>query len=47
MTGHLNTFSASGGGNLSNNFPKIHMPGEGGGEFKLRFDCYITISCEL
>ena len=31
--GHLNTFSARGGGNLNKNFPKIQMlgglPGEG------------------
>ena len=34
MMGHLNSFSASGGGNLNTNFPKIQMPGElpGGGE---------------
>ena len=25
--GHLNSFSASGGGNLNKNFPKIQMPG--------------------
>ena len=25
--GHLNSFSASGGGNLNKNFPKIEMPG--------------------
>ena len=37
MMGHLNSFSASGGGNLNKNFPKIQMPG-GGGMFKLRFD---------
>ena len=28
MIGHLNSFSASGGGNLNRNFPKIQMPGE-------------------
>ena len=44
--GHLNSFSASGGGNLNRNFPKIQMPGGllgggGGGVFKLRFDWYI------
>ena len=38
--GHLNSFSASGGGNLNKNFPKIPMPG---GMFKLRFDWYITL----
>ena len=37
MMGHLNSFSALGGGNLNKNFPKIQMPG-GGGMFKLRFD---------
>ena len=36
MMGHLNSISASGGGNLDKNFPKIQMPG--GGMFKLRFD---------
>ena len=30
MMGHLNSFSASGGGNLNKNFPKIQMPGGGG-----------------
>ena len=25
--GHLNSFSASGGGNLNKTFPKIKMPG--------------------
>ena len=29
MMGHLNSFSASGGGNLNKNFPKIQMPGGG------------------
>ena len=45
MMGHLNSFSASGGGNWNKNFPKIQMPGGlpgGGGMFKLRFDWYIT-----
>ncbi len=43
--GHLNSFSASGGGNLNKNFPKIQMPGglPGGGMFKLRFDWYIIL----
>ena len=27
MMGHLNSFSASGGGNLNKNFPKIQMRG--------------------
>ena len=43
--GHLNSFSATGGGNLNKNFPKIQMPGGGGcpgGMLKLRFDWYIT-----
>ena len=33
MMGHLNSFSASGGGNLNKHFPKIQMPGglPGGG----------------
>ena len=39
MMGHLNSFTASGGGNLNKNFPKIQMPG--GGMLKLRFDWYI------
>ena len=40
MMGHLNSFSASGGGNLNKNFPKIQIPGGvfPGGVFKLRFD---------
>ena len=44
MMGHLNSFSASGGGNLNKNFPKIQMPGglPGGGMLKLRFDWYIS-----
>ena len=29
MMGHLNSISASGGGNLDKNFPKIQMPGGG------------------
>ena len=35
MMGHLNSFLASGLGNLNKNFPKIQMPGElprGGGD---------------
>ena len=48
MMGHLNSFSASGGGNLNKNFPKIQMPGgfpgRGGVMFKLRFDWYIRKS---
>ena len=27
MMGHLNSFSASGGGHLNKNVPKIQMPG--------------------
>ena len=43
MMGYLNSFLASGGGNLNKNFPKIQMPGAGGGGMlKLRFDWYIT-----
>ena len=39
MMGHLNSFSASGVGNLKKYFPKIQMPGGcPGGMFKLRFD---------
>ena len=42
MMGHLNSFSASGGGNLNKNFPKNQMPaGVPGGMLKLRFDWYI------
>ena len=44
MMGHLNSSSASGGGNLNKDFPKIQMAGGcPGGMFKLRFDWYITI----
>ena len=44
MVGHLNSFSASGGGNLNNNFAKnSNARGLPGGEMsKLRFDWYIT-----
>ena len=40
MMGHLNSFSASGVGNLNKNFPKNpNARGvAGGGMFKLRFD---------
>ena len=43
MMGHLNSFSASGGGNLNKNFPKTQMPGAlpGGKMLKLRFDWHI------
>ena len=30
MMGHLNSFSASGVGNLNKNFPKFKCPGGGG-----------------
>ena len=46
IIGDLNSFSASGGGNLNKNFPKLQMPAGlpgGGGKFKLRFDWYITV----
>ena len=44
IMGHLNSFSASGGGNLNKNFPNIQMPGGlPGGIFMLRFDwCIIS-----
>ena len=46
MMGHLNSFSASGGGDLNKNFPKIQtpggLPGGGGGMLKLPFDWYIN-----
>ena len=42
MMGHLNSFSASGGGNLNKNFEKFKCPGGcPGGMLKLRFDWYI------
>ena len=42
MMGHLDSFSALGGGNLNKNFPKIQMPGGlPEGMLKLRFDWYI------
>ena len=45
MMGHLNSFSASEGGNLNKNFAKNSnargLPG-GGGMLKLRFDWYIN-----
>ena len=45
IMGYLNSFSASWGGNLNKNFPKIQMPGGLlGGMFKLRVDWYITLS---
>ena len=44
MMGHLNSFSASGGGNLNKNFAKnTNARGlPGGGMLKLRFDWYIN-----
>ena len=48
MMGHLNSFSASGGGNLNKNFQKFKRPGGcPGGMFELRFDWYITRKKEL
>ena len=48
MMGHLNSFSASGGGNLNKNFAKnTNARGlPGGGMLKLRFDWYISPSSE-
>ena len=43
MMGHLNSFPASGGGNLNKNFPKIKMPGGGGGGGCLSFDLTGTL----
>ena len=42
--GYLNSFLASGEGNLNKNFLKVQMPGGGPGGriFKLRFDWYIN-----
>ena len=42
MMGHLNSFSASGGGNLNKNFPGLP-----GGMLKLRFDWYIMFSISM
>ena len=41
--GHLNSFSASGGGNLNKNFPKIQMPGGLPGGGCLSFDLTGTL----
>ena len=42
--GHLNSFSASGGGNLNKNFSKnTNARGLPGGMLKLRFDWYISL----
>ena len=46
--GHLNSFSASGGGNLNKNFPKVQMPGglpAGGG--CLSFDLTGTLNAQF
>ena len=48
MMGHLNSFSASGGGNLNKNFAK-NTNARGlpeGGMLKLRFDWYITLKMQ-
>ena len=46
MMGHLNSFSASGGGNLNKNFAKnTNARGlPGGGMLKLLFDWYIKLT---
>ena len=41
MMWYLNSFSASGGGNLNKKFPKIQMPG--GGEGCLSFNLTVTL----
>ena len=43
MMGHLNSFSASGGGNLNKNFPNIQMPGGLPGGGCLSFDLTDTL----
>ena len=43
MMGHLNSFWASGVGNLNKNFPKIQMPGGLPGGVCLSFDLTDTI----
>ena len=45
MMGHLNSFSASGGGNFPKIFQKFKCPGgcPRGGMLKLRFDWYINL----
>ena len=45
MMGHLNNFSASGGGNLNKKLQKFKCPA-GGGMLKLRFDWYIIVQLE-
>ena len=47
MMGHLNNFSASGGGNLNKNFPKIQMPGGLPGRGCLSFDLTDTLRALL
>ena len=45
MMGHLNSFSASGVGNLNENFQKIQMPGGlPGGQGCLSFDLTVTLN---
>ena len=46
MMGHLNSFSASGGGNLNKNFPKIQMPGGGCLSFDLTDTLSSLMTCE-
>ena len=43
MMGHLNSFSASGGGNLNKSFPKIQMLGGLPGGGCLSFDLTDTL----
>ena len=43
MMGHLNSFSALGGGNLNKNFRKIQMPGGLPGGGCLSFDLTGTL----
>ena len=43
MMGHLNSISASGGGNLDKNFPKIQMSGGLPGGGCLSFDLTDTL----
>ena len=47
MMGHLNSFSASGGGNLNKNFPKIQMPGGLPGGGCLSFDLTDTLQRKI
>ena len=45
MVGHLNSFSASGVGNLNKNFPKIQMPRGLPGGGCLSFHLTDTLEC--